>query len=284
MRSFKILTAALAVPLFLLMASSAPAMNRMADDPCTGDELHLEKGQHQPRLCYPKFEIPPHRTWADPVDEQAARCPGSSYMPNEGAWYYWTYRGEWVTWNGSYRAAPHKGSDDPDVSRHTFMVSPYYHNWSSWSWPVRTITVCAGAKVSALRAGAEDMIAPDSVVSLGGGDDVARGTPGDDVERGGDGDDKLRGGKGDDELLGGRGADDLWGGEGSDELFDDHGRDHLHGGPGNDRFSTRDGDRDVVDCGAGEDIAIGDPHDTFTHCEHVYTTAANTPDSPPIVG
>ena len=56
------------------------------------------------------------------------------------------------------------------------------------------------------------------------------------------------------------------------------------GRPGNDRFSTKDGNHDIVDCGPGEDIAVGDPHDSFMHCEHVYTTPANTPEEPPVIG
>jgi hypothetical protein len=272
------------------LAGPAAAGERIADDPCGGAETHLQRGQwsNQALQCNATFEIPPHRTWADPISEEDGRCPGSSYMVNEGAWEYWTFRGEWVTWNGWYREAPHLGSDDPDLSRRTFFVAPYYHNWSSWSWPTRTIEHCAGAdrylpKLRAFRVDDPDAVRGQAL-DLGAGDDVDHGTRREDVIRGGAGDDALLGKGGDDQLLGGRGADRLWGGAGSDELFDDRGRDRLDGGAGDDRLSTKDGNRDVVDCGAGEDVAIGDPQDVFRNCEHVYTTPENTPDEPPVIG
>lgn len=286
------LPATLAATLLAMVAvtGTAHADNRIADDPCGGAHTHLHRSQwgNHALQCNATFEIPPHRTWADPISQQDGECPGSSYMVNEGAWEYWTFRGEWVTWNGWFREAPHLGSDDPDLSRRTYFVAPYYHNWSSWSWPTRTVEICAGAdrylsKLAAFRV-AEPEDDRGQLIDLGPGDDVDHGTARDDAIQGGQGDDALFGEGGDDQLLGGRGADRLSGGHGSDELFDDHGRDRLDGGDGDDRFSTKDGNRDVVDCGAGEDIAIGDPHDVFRHCEHVYTTRANTPEEPPAIG
>jgi hypothetical protein len=295
MRIRGLLAAALsAMPAALAVTTAtatASADYRIADDPCAGAHTHLQRSQSagQALQCNATFEIPPHRTWADPISEEEGRCPGTSFMVNEGAWEYWTFRGEWVTWNGWFREAPHLGSDDPDLSRRTFFVAPYYHNWSSWDWPTRTIETCHGAgrylpKLAAVRVAPDPDRERGRAVSLGPGDDVDHGTGRDDAIRGGTGDDALFGEDGDDQLLGGRGADRLWGGDGSDELFDDRGRDRLSGGAGNDRFSTKDGRRDVVDCGAGEDIAIGDPRDVFRDCEHVYTTPENTPDEPPAIG
>lgn len=294
MRIPRLLAAALPATLLALVATSptaiASADYRIADDPCAGPHTHLQRSQwgSQALQCNAIFEIPPHRTWADPISQKDGGCPGLSFMINEGAWNYWTYRGEWVTWNGWFREAPHVGSDDPNLSRHTFFVAPYYHNWSSWDWPTRTIEICHGAdrylpKLAAVRVAATDVDRRGQALGLGAGDDVDHGTRRDDAIHGGQGDDALFGEGGDDQLLGGRGADRLWGGDGSDELFDDRGRDRLSGGDGNDRFSTKDGRRDIIDCGAGEDIAIGDPQDSFRECEHVYTTAENTPDEPPLI-
>ncbi|HEX2128648.1 MAG TPA: hypothetical protein VHF58_05475, partial [Solirubrobacterales bacterium] len=67
------------------------------------------------------------------------------------------------------------------------------------------------------------------------------------------------------------------GGKDGDQLFDNEGRDTLRGGKGNDRFSARDGDRDVIRCGAGEDIAIIDSEDVAIDCEHAYRSDAETP-------
>jgi Ca2+-binding RTX toxin-like protein len=48
--------------------------------------------------------------------------------------------------------------------------------------------------------------------------------------------------------------------------------DVLHGGPGNDTFKTRDGERDVIDCGPGVDTALIDFKDVLANpaeCEVV---------------
>jgi Ca2+-binding RTX toxin-like protein len=46
--------------------------------------------------------------------------------------------------------------------------------------------------------------------------------------------------------------------------------DTLHGQQGNDTFHVRDGEKDVVDCGAGNDTVIADMVDTVTtDCENV---------------
>jgi Ca2+-binding RTX toxin-like protein len=96
------------------------------------------------------------------------------------------------------------------------------------------------------------------------------------------GDDLERGGAGDDQLLGGPGDDIAIGGHGSDELFDDQGHESLRGEEGNDRFSSRDGDRDVIDCGPGEDVVLADHTDVVAEdCEHVYLSAHDTPEHPP---
>lgn len=96
------------------------------------------------------------------------------------------------------------------------------------------------------------------------------GTGGANVLRGGAGPDVLEGRGGDDTLLGGAGNDRLLGGVGNDRLVGGPGRDALQGGSGNDRIESRDGTRDQVRCGAGQDIAIVDRKDAVGRdCETV---------------
>lgn len=92
----------------------------------------------------------------------------------------------------------------------------------------------------------------------GGGGDIVYGGPGDDFLDGGTGNDVLRGGPGDDDLLGRSGNDLLEGGAGRDRLVGGSGRDRLLGGSGADTILARDGRADVVDGGAGSDIATLD--------------------------
>jgi Ca2+-binding RTX toxin-like protein len=138
--------------------------------------------------------------------------------------------------------------------------------------------------------GAGDLVSPDRLWggngpdTLNGGDgndqlaggngaDVARGNAGDDTMFGGAGDDQQWGGAGNDTIFAGRGRDVSYGEDGDDNLWalahrDRHGRhdmlgDTLNGGPGNDTFHTRDGERDVVDCGPGVDTALLDFKDVI---------------------
>lgn len=90
----------------------------------------------------------------------------------------------------------------------------------------------------------------DEITSLGG-DDCVRGHEGADVIRGDGGDDKLHGGRG------------------PDEITDGPGRDFASGGHGNDTIRSRDGDRDTVRCGRGNDTAVTDNRDQVRGCEDV---------------
>jgi hypothetical protein len=74
---------------------------------------------------------------------------------------------------------------------------------------------------------------------------------------------------GNDVLRGANGNDVLFGGVGSDVLYGGTGRDRLYGGPGNDTLWARDGQRDVVDCGPGRDIAHVDRIDRISGCERI---------------
>lgn len=107
--------------------------------------------------------------------------------------------------------------------------------------------------------------APD-VIFARAGDDTAYGRDGADVLYGQAGDDDLHGRDGRDVILGGAGADTVhggadgdiaYGGDGGDSLWGGRGADQLYGGPGDDVLHALadDDQRDVVDCGPGNDRA-----------------------------
>lgn len=112
------------------------------------------------------------------------------------------------------------------------------------------------------------------LLSLAAGDALAGaelGGRGDDVLRGSDLDDRLAGFGGEDGIWGLAGDDGLSGGGGDDELYGGPGRDALLGGAGEDFLETKDGDRDYVDCGHGEDAASVDMKDRVSRtCETIY--------------
>ncbi len=119
------------------------------------------------------------------------------------------------------------------------------------------------------------------------GNDVLRGTPyfdrlrglaGNDRISGGAGNDRIEGNNGNDVIAAGAGDNAVFGGPGDDTITSGNGRDLIVGGPGNDRISsgagddrieTRDGFRDVVDCGPGRDAAEVDRLDVVRRCETV---------------
>src|SRR5690349_13807683 len=82
---------------------------------------------------------------------------------------------------------------------------------------------------------------------------------------GGPGNDQQAGGEGNDVILANLGRDVSDGGPGDDRLYalarldvtgpGDLAGDVVRGGIGNDRIFTRDGELDVVSCGAGVDVA-----------------------------
>ena len=85
---------------------------------------------------------------------------------------------------------------------------------------------------------------------------------------GGRGNDTLFGRAGQDCLHGGRGDDRLSGGPGADDLRGGAGHDRLLGGAGNDRLFARDGERDTVRCGSGDDRVRADRRDRLISCPH----------------
>ena len=110
------------------------------------------------------------------------------------------------------------------------------------------------------EAGENDLIETDVEGLAGGsGNDVLTGALGTNVLSGGAGDDTVDGAQGDDDIDGGGGNDELRGGTGVDI---------VRGGAGIDRVWLRDGQSDVVRCGAGADTATLDAiDDPGTECE-----------------
>jgi uncharacterized repeat protein (TIGR01451 family) len=89
----------------------------------------------------------------------------------------------------------------------------------------------------------------------------------------------LRGTATADRIFGLRGNDKLFGLSGSDLLDGGSGRDLISGGPGGDRLLARDGERDSVQCGPGDDTARVDLRDRVSACE----TVRRPPTPPPPV-
>lgn len=139
----------------------------------------------------------------------------------------------------------------------------------------------------------------DDNISALGGNDLIRGGAGRDAGEGGLGSDRVYGGSGADSLagVGGRDriygesgndringggfafgkdrADSIYGGSGADTLTDsqngkESAGDRFSGGAGNDQIDDRDGNRDLIDCGAGRDSVIADSRDKVAgNCERV---------------
>ncbi len=99
----------------------------------------------------------------------------------------------------------------------------------------------------------------DLILALGGADRV----------RGRGGHDCLLGGSGRDRLFGEAGYDRLTGGGGADLLDGGPGRNAFDAGRGDDRIRARNGLRERVRCGPGDDTALVDRSDRLRGCEHV---------------
>ncbi len=95
---------------------------------------------------------------------------------------------------------------------------------------------------------------------------------------GGAGDDKLYGNAGNDTILGGAGDDYLSGGAGNDVITGGPGSDTILGGDGSDTIRADDGERDTIDCGAGNDRVFIDEIDIVKNCEVVSTVTAAVAD------
>jgi hypothetical protein len=314
----------LAVAFSLMLALPVGTSARTSRDLCAGGYQDPQGAQ---LACEIKEQIPAHRTWEVPTNEGLGqgrfhqKCAdgwkvrGTTNLDSPAVnadWDFWSFRGEWVTWNGLIALYAGSVLVDP---REAKSIRVGLHNWSSWGWDVKVFWFCDRIPTPRLGLDGEVLFGeteggdtdgeelpglPDEEPPGSPGDDELPGTPGDDEEFGGEGDDDLAGGpgddfglagegddtihgeEGDDQLLGGAGDDEAFGGPGSDELFDDQGADALAGGSGNDRFSARDRRADRIDCGPGKDIVIADPRDDIARsCEIVYLRASDEPSKPP---
>jgi Ca2+-binding RTX toxin-like protein len=107
------------------------------------------------------------------------------------------------------------------------------------------------------------------------------GNGGDDTLRGGDGADTVDGGAGNDDIDAGFGDDTITGGPGQDHIAADRATGDC--GPlwckypyGNDTVDARDGERDSITCGFGDDTVYADAVDVVdSDCEHVIRGAAS---------
>ncbi len=97
---------------------------------------------------------------------------------------------------------------------------------------------------------------PNDIKGTGQGDRIL-GFSADDTLKGRSGYDCLKGGRNDDELVGGRAGD------------------ILQGGPGSDLALSRDGKRDKINCGAGDDTALVDQRDVVKNCESLRVLVVN---------
>ncbi len=95
------------------------------------------------------------------------------------------------------------------------------------------------------------------------------GTNGNDYLAGSGHDDTIIGLRGNDTILGGAGDDRLYGGNGNDVITGGSGADRIDAGPGSDTVNAADGERDVINCGSGDDHATVDKVDIVHNCELV---------------
>ena len=124
------------------------------------------------------------------------------------------------------------------------------------------IIVATGIVLLLLAAGDALAGIPGGTVLGNSGSETLRGTDGRNWISGSGGADTLYGLAGNDLLVGGGEDDDIFGGPGGDKLLS---------GLGNDFVEARDGERDYVDCGAGQDAASVDEEDYVNvSCERVY--------------
>lgn len=105
-----------------------------------------------------------------------------------------------------------------------------------------------------------------------GGDDTVFGGAEFEFIDGGGGDDTIHAGGGNDDIGAGRGDDVVFAGGGDDELRGGPGADRLFGDAGDDLLRTRDGERDELHCGSGNDVARVDADEVdhaYRSCERV---------------
>ena len=269
-------------------AAGAMILGPPFDESPNGDDLPVSEALK----CNPGDRIPGTDTW------------GYAFSYNWD-WDYYVKGGYWVLWDGRI---PYVWPKDGDVSGGNAGYNAFNATFDNWGngepiatrmfWHCETPGPGRALARPESGGGGEDALHGDegenALIGMAG-DDRIHGHADDDHLHGGAGNDALFGGahddlihgrraadqavggNGEDDILTGRGRDIARGGPDRDQLFDDEGRDTLRGGGGNDRFSARDGDRDVIRCGRGSDIAIIDALDVAIDCEYEYRSARATP-------
>jgi len=198
-------------------------------------------------------------------------------------------------WGGSETWAGHGLTRDEKQLLGSIVFWPEYVDYAPWGGSVQTLATCGPTTRRPGTGSAGPVVGSPSSDELGGsaardridgaaGADTVSGGAGNDNVQGGGGGDQVNGGTGQDTVMGGTGNDVANGGAGNDRVLDAQGKDTLNGGPSSDLVSSRDGDRDVVNCGSGEDVAVVDATDTVHGCEHVYDDPAQNPATPPKIG
>jgi hypothetical protein len=114
------------------------------------------------------------------------------------------------------------------------------------------------------------VVLPLLVIAFSAADALAKpnvvgGTEGDDRLIGTAGRDEMKGGPGKDLFVGGGGDDLIW----ADADYSSKQNDRVDAGEGDDYVRTTDKEKDVVDCGPGNDEADVDHMDETTNCEAV---------------
>ena len=117
----------------------------------------------------------------------------------------------------------------------------------------------------------------NELVGTAGPDQIEAGAAGDlvlalggaDLVRAGDGHDCLLGHSGNDRLIGEDGRDRITGGRGADRLVGGPAQNAYDAGSGEDKVAARNGKRETVRCGPGEDFVRADRGDRLRGCERV---------------
>ena len=115
------------------------------------------------------------------------------------------------------------------------------------------------------------------VIIGGSGDDTIRAGDGQNVIEAQWGDDDIRAGSGPDLVDASDGNDEISTAAGSDRTIPGPGSDTVYSGRGPDYVYANDGQRDVIDCGPGDDRVRADRIDVLRRCEHVYVALPAPP-------
>ena len=131
---------------------------------------------------------------------------------------------------------------------------------------IEKVTTSTGGRYVGTDAGEELFVGGEPTTVEGrGGDDTIYTSYSNDTVDGGAGNDTIRGYSGDDRITGGPGQDALIG----DTLGQTCNVLACSIYSGNDVIDARDGERDSIDCGLGQDTALVDSVDVATNCEDV---------------